>query len=29
MYVLLNREMVAEKEGFVVWRANGLILVPL
>ena len=25
---LMYRKVVAEKEGFVVWRANGLILVP-
>ena len=24
----MNREVVAEKEGFVVWRANGRILDP-
>ena len=28
MYYVLDREMVAEKEGFAVWRANGHILVP-
>ena len=28
MYYVLNREVMAEKEGFVVWRANGQILVP-
>ena len=25
---VLDREVVAEKEGFVVWGANGWILVP-
>ena len=28
MCCVLNREVVAEKEGFVVWGANGLILAP-
>ena len=28
MYSVLNREVVPEKEGFVVWGANGRILVP-
>ena len=28
MCYVLDREVVAEKEGFVVWRANGRILVP-
>ena len=28
MCYVLDREMVAEKEGFVVWRANGRKLVP-
>ena len=27
MYYVLDREVVAEKEEFVVWRANGQILV--
>ena len=28
MYYVLGREVVGEKEEFVVWRANGRILVP-
>ena len=28
MYYVLNRKVMAEKEGFVVWRANGWSLVP-
>ena len=28
MHYVLDREVVAEKEGFVVWRVNGRILVP-
>ena len=28
MYNVLDRQVVAEKEGFVVWRANGPTLVP-
>ena len=28
MYYVLDMELMAEKEGFVVWRANGWILVP-
>ena len=28
MYYVLDRELVADKEGVVVWRANGQILVP-
>ena len=28
MYYVLNRKVMAEKEGFVVWRPNGWILVP-
>ena len=28
MYYVLNRKVMAEKEGFVVWRANGPIPYP-
>ena len=28
MYYVLDREMVAEKEEFVLWRVHGQILVP-
>ena len=28
MYYVLNRKVMAEKEGFVVWRANEWSLVP-
>ena len=28
MYYVLDREVMAEKEGFIVWRANRQILVP-
>ena len=28
MYYVLDREVVVEKEEFVVWRANGWILSP-